>query len=322
MSGILASVDSRTNLVGENRLELLMFRLKGRQIFAINVFKIQEVLQVPHLTVMPSAHPAIRGIAYLRGRAVPVIDLNVAIGRKPLPSNDQCNLIVTEYNRSVQGFLIGSVDRIVNLNWDSIQPPPKASGKTHFLTAFTRINDEIVEILDVERILSDIIPPTTTVSEGVRDLSLKELIGDRQLEILSVDDSPTARAQIRETVNSLGLDIRLMTASDGLKGLQLLKRWTEEGIDVKEKLLMVVTDAEMPEMDGYRLTHEIRNDPALKDLFVVMHTSLSGSFNDKMTQKVGCDGFLSKFRPDELAVIIQQRIRQLYGSESSQASSE
>jgi two-component system chemotaxis response regulator CheV len=312
MSGILASVDSRTKLVGENRLELLMFRLKGSQVFAINVFKIQEVVQLPALTELPHSHPAICGIAHLRNRAVPVIDLSIAIGRSPIPRNETCNLIVTEYNRTVQGFLVGSVDRIVNLNWDEILPPPKASGKAHFLTAFTRINEQIVEILDVERILADIIPYNTTVSESVRDLSLKALVGDKKLEILSVDDSPTARTQIRDTVNNLGLNINLITASDGLKGLNLLKKWVSEGVDVNKKLLMLITDAEMPEMDGYRLTHEIRNHPDLKSLFVVMHTSLSGSFNDSMTKKVGCDGFLSKFRPDDLAEMIQQRIRDLY----------
>jgi two-component system chemotaxis response regulator CheV len=314
MTGILASVDSRTNLVGENRLELLMFRLKGSQIFAINVFKIQEVVQVPPLTEMPYSHPAICGVAHLRERAVPIIDLNSAIGRSPMPRDETCNLIVTEYNRSVQGFLVGPVDRIVNLNWDVIQPPPKASGNAHFLTAFTRINDRIVEILDVERVLADIIPPNTEVSEGVRDRTLKELVGDRKLEILSVDDSPTARHQIRDTLKSLELDIELTTAGDGLKGLTQLRKWVDEGEDVCKKLLMVITDAEMPEMDGYRLTHEIRNDPKLKDLFVVMHTSLSGSFNETMTKKVGCDGFLSKFRPDELAEIVQQRIRDLYSN--------
>jgi two-component system chemotaxis response regulator CheV len=312
MSSILESVDSRTKLVGENRLELLMFRLKGRQVFAINVFKIQEVVMMPPLTEMPYSHPAIRGVAHLRGRAVPVIDLNLAIGRSPMALDGAQNLIVTEYNRSVQGFLVGPVDRIVNLNWDAIQPPPKSTGVTHFLTAFTRLNDEIVEILDVERVLAEIIPPNTEVSNEVRDQSLKELVAGKKLEILSVDDSPTARNQIRDTIKSLDLNIELITAGDGLKGLNLLKKWVQEGIDVTEKLLMVVTDAEMPEMDGYRLTHEIRNIPELKDLYVVMHTSLSGSFNDKLTKKVGCDDFLSKFRPDELATVIQQRIRDIY----------
>lgn len=313
MSGLLASIDSRTNLVGENRLELLMFHLKGQQTFAINVFKIQEVVQVPPLTEVPRSHPAVCGIAHLRDRAVPVIDLNVAIGRSPLPRDESCNLIVTEYNRSIQGFVIGAVDRIVNLNWDSILPPPKASGNAHFLTAFTRINEKIVEILDVERVLADIIPPSTTVSDDVRDESIKELIGDQRIEIFSVDDSATARQQIRGALESLDLNIDVTHASDGLKGLEMIKQMATDGTDVANRFLMLITDAEMPEMDGYRLTSEIRSDERLKDLFVVMHTSLSGSFNETMTKKVGCDGFLSKFRPDELATLVQQRIREVYG---------
>ena len=312
MSNILASVDSRTNLVGENRLELLMFRLKGRQTFAINVFKVQEVVQMPPLTAMPKTHPAIRGVAHLRGRAVPVIDLSVAIGRSPLEHNEASNLIVTEYNQSVQGFFIGAVDRIINLNWDAILPPPKGTGNAHFLTAFTRVNDSIVEILDVERVLADIIPLSSEVSDDIKDESLAQLTEGKKLKILSVDDSPTARKQIKGVVDNLGLDIELLTQNDGLQGLNQLRQWANEGIDVADDLLMLITDAEMPEMDGYRLTHEIRNDPKLKDLHVIMHTSLSGSFNKAMVEKVGCNGFLSKFQPDQLANFIQDRIREKY----------
>lgn len=312
MSNLLESIDSRTKLVGENRLELLMFRLKSRQIFAINVFKIQEVVQVPQLTEMPHSHPAICGVSHLRGRAIPVIDLNVAIGRAPLVKDETCNLIVTEYNQSIQGFLVGPVDRIINLNWESILPPPKTAGREHFLTAFTRVNDEIVEILDVERVLADIIPPKTTISDNVIQEDLASLVGDDELEILSVDDSRTARRQIIETIQNLGLNISVVTAYDGLEGLTLLKELAASGIDVSKKFAMVITDAEMPEMDGYRMTHEIRQDPQLKDLHIVMHTSLSGSFNGAMVEKVGCDGFLSKFRPDELATMVQERVRSLY----------
>ena len=312
MSNILASVDSRTKLVGENRLELLMFRLKGSQTFAINVFKVQEVVQMPPLTAMPKTHPAIRGVAHLRGRAVPVIDLSIAIGRSPLQQDDASNLIVTEYNQSVQGFFIGAVDRIINLNWDTILPPPKGTGNAHFLTAFTRVNEKIVEILDVERVLADIIPLSSEVSSDIKDDSLKELVKDRKLKILSVDDSPTARKQIKGVVDNLELDIELFTESDGLQGLHRLRSWADEGLDVADELLMLITDAEMPEMDGYRLTHEIRNDPKLQDLHVIMHTSLSGSFNNAMVEKVGCNGFLSKFQPDQLANFIQDRIREKY----------
>jgi len=312
MSNILASVDSRTKLVGENRLELLMFRLKGRQTFAINVFKVQEVVQMPPLTAMPKTHPAIRGVAHLRGRTVPVIDLSVAIGRSPLEHNETSNLIVTEYNQSVQGFFIGAVDRIINLNWDAILPPPKGTGNAHFLTAFTRVNDSIVEILDVERVLADIIPLSSEVSDDIKDESLEQLTKGKKIKILSVDDSPTARKQIKGVVDNLDLNIELLIQNDGLQGLNQLRQWANEGIDVADDLLMLITDAEMPEMDGYRLTHEIRNDPKLKDLHVIMHTSLSGSFNKAMVEKVGCNGFLSKFQPDQLANFIQDRIREKY----------
>jgi two-component system chemotaxis response regulator CheV len=312
MSNLLKSIDSRTKLVGENRLELLMFRLKSRQIFAINVFKIQEVVQVPPLRLMPHSHPAICGAAYLRGRAIPVIDLNVAIGRTPLEKDETCNLIVTEYNQSIQGFLVGPVDRIINLNWETILPPPKASGKEHFLTAFTRVNDVIVEILDVERVLADIIPPTTQISDDIIEKDLHDMVQGQELEILSVDDSRTARRQIIETVENLGLNVKVTTAHDGLQGLTLLQNLAADGVDVSKKFFMIITDAEMPEMDGYRMTHEIRNDDRLKDLHIVMHTSLSGSFNEAMVEKVGCNGFLSKFRPDELARLVQERIREVY----------
>jgi len=317
MSKLLETVDSRTNLVGENRLELLMFRLTGQQVFAINVFKIQEVVQVPPLTLIPHSHPAICGIAHLRNRAVPVIDLSAAIGRKPLNQDDRRNLIVTEYNRSIQGFLVGPVDRIINLNWELILPPPKASGRQHFLTAITRVNEAIVEILDVERVLADIIPYTTTISEETIDKGLKELTGGRPIQMLSIDDSQTARRQIKETVQNLDLNIEVITANDGLKGLQLLQKWASEGENVPEKLLMVITDAEMPEMDGYRLTYEVRKDERLKDLHIIMHTSLSGSFNEAMVEKVGCDGFLSKFQPDHLAELVQGRIRAVYDNKDN-----
>ena len=93
-----------------------------------------------------------------------------------------------------------------------------------------------------------------------------------------------------------------------LKALNLLKKWADSGEVMTDKLLMIFTDAEMPEMDGYRLTSEIRNDPRLKDLYVVLHTSLSGSFNEAMVKKVGCDNFLSKFQPDKLVDVVRQRL--------------
>lgn len=308
MSKLLDSIDQRTRLVGENRLELLMFRLKGRQLFAINVFKVQEVVKVPLLRPVPHSHPHIRGVAHLRNQTVPVIDLSAAIGGGPITDLDHANLIVAEYNRSVQAFLIGAVDRIVNLNWELILPPPKGTGRAHFLTAITRLDEQLVEILDVERVLADIIPYSTEVSSEILDSALAKEARRRNLKVLLADDSPTAVKQVQATLKNLGVEV--LYVQDGLQALSQLQQWAREGKKIHEEILMLVTDAEMPEMDGYRLTAEVRKDPLLKDLYIVLHTSLSGSFNKAMVEKVGCNDFLSKFQPDELATVVQKRLRQ------------
>jgi two-component system chemotaxis response regulator CheV len=304
MAGILDSVDKRTQLVGENRLEILMFRLAGRQLFAINVFKVQEVLQIPKLTLMPHRHRFVCGVVNLRGQTLPVIDLSQAIGMRPIVPDERSTIIVTEYNRSVQAFLVGGVDRILNLNWESILPPPGGAGRQHYLTAITKVEEQLVEIIDVEKVLAEIVPYNAKISgDRLADPVLERARGR---EVLLVDDSSVALAQLRETLSQLGL--KMHVATDGLKGLNMLKKWADAGEVMTDKLLMVFTDAEMPEMDGYRLTTEIRQDPRLKDLYVVLHTSLSGSFNEAMVKKVGCDNFLSKFQPDKLVDVIRERL--------------
>ncbi|WP_189417538.1 chemotaxis protein [Cellvibrio zantedeschiae] len=313
MSKLLDSIDQRTRLVGENRLELLMFRLRGRQLFAINVFKVQEVVKLPMLRAVPHSHPHVKGVAHLRGQTVPVIDLSAAIGSGPLTDTENANLIVAEYNRSVQAFLIGAVDRIINLNWELILPPPKGTGRSHFLTAITRLDDQLVEILDVERVLADIIPYNTQVSEQVLDADLATEARKRKLKVLMADDSPTAVKQVQATLQNLGIEV--LYVQDGLQALQQLQQWVREGRKIEDEIFMLITDAEMPEMDGYRLTAEVRKDPVLKNLYIVLHTSLSGSFNKAMVEKVGCDDFLSKFQPDELAKVVQKRLRQLISSQ-------
>lgn len=286
-----------------------MFRLRGRQLFAINVFKVQEVVKLPSLRAVPHSHPHVKGVAHLRGQTVPVIDLSAAIGSGPLTDTENANLIVAEYNRSVQAFLIGAVDRIINLNWELILPPPKGTGRSHFLTAITRLDDQLVEILDVERVLADIIPYNTQVSEQVLDADLAVEAKKRKLKVLMADDSPTAVRQVQATLQNLGIEV--LYVQDGLQALKQLQQWVREGRKIDDEIFMLITDAEMPEMDGYRLTAEVRKDPALKNLYVVLHTSLSGSFNKAMVEKVGCDDFLSKFQPDELAKVVQKRLRQL-----------
>jgi two-component system chemotaxis response regulator CheV len=310
MSGVLSNVDSRTKLVGQNRLELLLFNLGKGQSYAINVFKIQEVLRMTSLTQIPDAHPVVRGVTHLRGQTLPVVDLSHAIGMGPMTVDEHTTMIVTEYNRTIQAFLVAGVERIVNMNWEEIMPPPKGTGKSHYLTAITKVDGKIVEIIDVEKVLAEIVPYDTDVTEGMVDLDVMGRTAESGLKVLAVDDSAIARSQVKETLVSLGIEV--IQANDGLEGLNILKRMAAEE-PINSQLLMVITDAEMPSMDGYMLTTEIRNDPDLKDLYVVLHTSLSGSFNEAMVEKVGCNAFLSKFQPDGLAAAVEVRAKQLFG---------
>ena len=151
MAGVLDSVDQRTRLVGQNRLELLLFRLAGKQLYGINVFKVKEVLQCPKLTEIPQRNPVVRGIAHVRGNTISVLDMSQAMGNAPLEDVKNGFVIISEYNMTVQGFLVREVERIVNLNWENIHPPPKGAGAGNFLTAVTEVDDKIVEIIDVEK---------------------------------------------------------------------------------------------------------------------------------------------------------------------------
>ncbi|WP_394130033.1 chemotaxis protein CheV [Shewanella maritima] len=311
MSNVLSTVDQRTQLVGENRLELLLFRINSTQLFAINVFKIKEVVAMPHLSDMPGSNPNIAGVANIRGTSIPVINLRGAIGFPPMKTTDGCNLIITEYNRSIQGFLVGKVEHIVNMTWGDIMPPPKTAGSHNYLTAITKIEEQgvqqLVSIIDVEKVLAEIIEYDVSLSEGVLDSDLLPQLQGRK--ILVVDDSSTARKQVRETLAPLGIEI--IEASDGLQALNLLKKWQHDGITITDELLMMITDAEMPEMDGYKLTSEVRNDPQMADLYITLNTSLSGSFNNAMVEKVGCNKFISKFQPDLLVEVVQERLKGL-----------
>lgn len=303
MAGILDSVNQRTQLVGQNRLELLLFRLGGRQRFGINVFKVREVLQCPRLTALPKRNALVRGIAHIRGQAVSVIDLSMATGGRPIDDLTTAFVIIAEYNRTVQAFLVGGVDRIVNINWEAVMPPPKGAGRYNYLTAVTEIDGELVEILDVEKILDEITPANTEVSQSIRERSTDRL--RENVTILVADDSTVARNQIKRALNSIGANIELV--HNGREALNWLRaKAAEVGGDISSVVPLMVSDIEMPEMDGYTLTAEVKADPALKNMHVILHTSLSGVFNQAMVKKVGANDFIAKFHPDELATAVQK----------------
>lgn len=305
---LLDRIDQRTRLAGHNRLALLLFRLGPRQLFGVNVFKVQEVIPRPPLFTLPQLPRAFSGAADVRGRTVPVLDLARAIGQDAVRHGDDSEpgyLVVTEFNRSVQGFLVAGVDRIVNIAVEDIQPPPDMGRDGNYLTGVTRYNGELIQLIDVESVLAESAPRGSEL-DAIEPLQPVAGISD---EVLVVDDSRVARNQIRQVLDQLGLRATLL--SDGRQALEHLRQLAETGTAPASRYAMVISDIEMPSMDGYTLTTEIRRDAALSDLYVLLHTSLSGVFNHAMVERVGADDFVPKYSETELAQRIAVRMEAL-----------
>jgi len=306
MAGVLDNVNQRTQLVGQNRLELLLFRLKGRQLYGINVFKVREVLPCPRLTGIPHRHPVVRGVSHVRGETVSILDLGLAIGKQPIPDEaiKDSLVIISEYNRQIQGFLVHSVDRIVNLNWDEVKPPPKHAGAAVYLTAVTEIDGKLVEIIDVEKVLAEVAPRDDSLSEDVDVASYQER--SASMKVLVVDDSSVARKQIQRCMEACGFEV--VIREDGQQALSYLESLVEDGSDIRSHLAMMISDVEMPVMDGYTLVAKCKANPAIAGLYIMLHSSLSGVFNHAMVKKVGADDFMAKFNPNELAERVMEII--------------
>lgn len=303
MAGVLDGVDQRTKLAGHNRFELLLFKLASRQRFGINVFKVQEVIQCPPLTQIPNSHSVICGVAHLRGKTIPVLDLSMAIGMKPLSRDAGCYVIVTEYNRSIQGFLVGSVDRIINIGWEQVKAPPTGAGKDSYLTAVTEIDGELIEVIDVEKVMKEVIGGREEASAE----SIDDEVSGKNDHILVVDDSSVARNQVKRVCQQIGIECTLL--KDGLEAWEHLSQLVADGINITDRYSMIISDVEMPRMDGYTLATRIKADPAMKQIYLILHTSLSGVFNTNMVQKVGANEFLAKFEPDSLMRSIQAHLK-------------
>lgn len=312
MSSFLESVDKRTSLAGMNRMELLLFNIKGKQLFGINVFKVREVIRTPEISPVPKSDPRVVGVSDIRGHTMPIIDLAMALDLEPVAKDKMSETltIVTEFNSSVQGFLVEDVDRIIHLRWEDILPPPDSLMHVNYLTGITRAQNQIVEIVDVEKVLTEVSGAPATMSDDFIQANAAKAEGLSYL-ILAADDSTVARSQLKATFEQL--KIKHVVVNNGRKALELLKKWADEADDglaepVSKRVLMVISDIEMPEMDGYTLTTSIRKDDRLKDLYVILNSSLSGGFNEKLTEKVGANKFLSKWHTEELAQEIVKRI--------------
>lgn len=308
MSHAMQEIDERSRLAGTNKFELLIFRLgedlnsSSREIFGINVFKVREALIMPQVTPMPGSPKHVLGVANIRGQIIPVIDLPSVVGCTPAGHNI---LLVTEYERSVQGFAVEEVEEIVRLEWKSVVSAEK-SAVGALVTSLARLdeneeNARLALILDVESILREALPSRFNSGEEVTFNAPLRLPDG--CVVLYADDSSVARRQIEAVLSRLG--VNFVSTKTGKEAWDRLKTLAQEaraaGIPLRQKVGMVLTDLEMPEMDGFTLTRQMKDDDALKCIPVVIHSSLSGSANESHASRVGADGYVAKFVPEELA---------------------
>ncbi len=308
MNQLLREVDERAQLAGTNKFELLVFRLgtdpniNSRELFGINVFKVREALVMPKITPMPGAPEHVMGVANIRGQIIPVIDLPAVVGCKAEGLNI---LLVTEYERSVQGFAVEDVEEIVRLEWSRVLSAEGAS-VGGLVTSLARLDEDeenarLALVLDVEHILRQVLPSRFKAGDELVQQHAVDI--PKGAVILYADDSGVARNQIEKTLKSLGLAfIGTKTGKEALERLQQFARDAKvAGIPLSDKVALVLTDLEMPEMDGFTLTRRIKENEALHDVPVVIHSSLSGTANEAHARSVNADGYVAKFLPDDLA---------------------
>ena len=273
---------------------LLLFRLSHRQLFAVGTLKVRELVPYTPFNVIPHSHPSILGAATIRGNTIPVIDMSAAIGYQSISKEEltKSYIVVTDCQRMVIGFLVRGIDKIIECNWREIESPPNNLGPNAYLTGVTRFEDGLVQLLDVELLLSKIFPASPeTRSAILTDVQREKL---KPLRILLVDDSKVARKQLSDALDRINIPYQV--TSDGHDALSIMTTAAEK----HEPIDMLVSDIEMPGLDGYELAFEVKNTPALAQAYIILHTSLSSEISVGQAQQVGADEALEKFDAHEL----------------------
>ena len=302
---LLESVDARTKLAGSNRMEILLFSLGTRETFGINVFKVREVCKTPMITRAPNMPGGVEGLISLRGNVIPVLSLSRILNLDGAPQGQGGTMMVTEYSKRTLGFLVQDVDRIIRVDWDKVRAPESVitSGQS-FITAITELEaapgagqaGRLVSILDVEQIMANTFgePPVADV---------QPMGGESDYNIFFVDDSVVARKKISETLDRMG--VKHKHALNGLEAWTRLSGMAahaqQSGARMADEVNLILVDAEMPEMDGYVLTRNIKSDPRFEGIPVVMHSSLSSEANRAMGKSVGVDAYVAKFDAEILS---------------------
>lgn len=312
MSELLKSIDARTKLAGTNKLEILLFSLGTnsitgrRETFGINVFKVREVMRTPPITSAPEMPASVEGMVSLRGVLVPVVDLARYAG--VATDTPRSIMIVTEYAGHTQGFLVEGVDTILRLDWSQMKVPPEMlmAEMGGLVTAVTELPDgRLVMMMDVEKVLSE----TTNYDDEVVYRNIKPL-NDPKLTVFFADDSIVARKQITRTLDAMKVKyVSSINGRDAWNELEKIAAYAKaSGQEITDLVSLVLTDIEMPEMDGYILTKKIKSDPRFNGVAVVMHSSLSGMSNQKLGMSVGVDEYVPKFEPQRLSETLARRL--------------
>lgn len=297
-ASLLDNVDARTKLAGSNRMEILLFSLGTHELFGINVFKVREVSKTPAITRTPNMPVGVEGLISLRGNVIPVLSLARAMQLADAPGGLGGSMMVTEYSKRTLGFLVHGVDRIIRVDWDKVRAPEQVTSGSHaYITAITELsNGKLVSIVDVEQILAD------TFGEAIVG-QIDRIQEGHELSVFFVDDSTVARKKIAEVMDKLGVTHK--HANNGMEAWTRLSGMAahaqQAGRPLREELNLILVDAEMPEMDGYVLTKNIKSDPRFDGIPVVMHSSLSSEANRAMGKAVGVDSYVAKFDAEALA---------------------
>ena len=273
---------------------MLMFKLSLTQSFAIGTLKVREIVPFQPMTQLPYSHHHVIGTVTIRDLTVPVIDMSAAVGFRPISSQEyqSCVLIVTDCLRTVVAFLVRSIDKIIECDWRSIESPPSSVGQNVFVTGITRYEDRIVQMLDVELLLSKIYPEYENAQiPMLTDVERERL---KALNILLVDDSLIARKQLSDALDSINIPYSI--CNNGMDALKMMREQAQRG----QAIDLLVSDIEMPGLDGYELAFEVQNDDSLRHAYCILHTSLSSEICVDRAQQVGAHEALEKFNAGEL----------------------
>ena len=273
---------------------LLLFRLSQTQVFALGTLKVRELVPYTRLSKIPQSHPTILGASTIRGHTIPIIDMAAAIGYRPIApeEREKCYIIITDCQRMIIGFLVRGIDKIIECNWRDIEAPSSSLGKNAYLTGVTRFEDQLVQLLDVELLLSKIFPDNPKANRAIlTDVQREKL---KPMNILLVDDSKVARKQLSDALDMINIPYRV--TADGKEALVMMEQAALEHHPID----ILASDIEMPGLDGYELAFEVRDNPLTAKAYIILHTSLSSEISVSQAHQVGANEALTKFDAHEL----------------------